>query len=268
MALKTLQDKAEALAAEYLERVRMHDELTGACADLRRERAKDIRDLHEATANTLTALLARAEAAEGKIENAGQAMAETQPSWEYRCHAITAALGMDFGGPTPDGIPEEHTWYSHNLKRANSERDAAVLKSHQYKAERDAAFAEVARLSTPPDDAEVAALSAFHDWSNNHAADWKMGALKMNGKFSRFMDPDTDTAWIGFKAGFLVALARLSHALAAERKLADDAVHELKHARAVLRHEQYLDDPGREAVIARHAARRKEETLVKHGSKT
>lgn len=54
------------------------------------------------------------------------------------------------------------------------------------------------------------------------------------------------------------ALTRLSHAHAAERKLADDAVHELKHARAVLRHEQYLDDPGREAVIARHAARRKE----------
>ena len=110
---------------------------------------------HWKTAHVLTALLARAEAAEGKIENAGQAMAETQPSWEYRCHAITAALGMDFGGPTPDGIPEEHTWYSHNLKRANSERDAAVLEAHQYKAERDAALAEVDRLSTPPDDAEM-----------------------------------------------------------------------------------------------------------------
>lgn len=71
----------------------------------------------------------------------------------------------------------------------------------------DAAVEEVARLSTPPDDADVAALSAFRDWANKHAAIWKMGAIKMNGKFSRFMDPDTDTAWIGFKAGFLATHA-------------------------------------------------------------
>lgn len=94
------------------------------------------------------ALLARAEAAEDKIENAVQAMAETQPSWEYRCHAIVSALGVDFGGPTPEGIPEEHTWYARNLKRANTERDSAVERASALKAERDAALAEVARLST------------------------------------------------------------------------------------------------------------------------
>jgi hypothetical protein len=58
---------------------------------------------------------------EEKIENAGQAMAETSRSWEHRCFSIMNALGMDFGEPTPD-IPEQDGWYAMNLKR--TEEDA------------------------------------------------------------------------------------------------------------------------------------------------
>lgn len=64
-------------------------------------------------------------------------------------------------------------------------------------AERDAALAEVARLSTPPDDAEVAELVAVH-----------------RGK-------DDGTVRGGFHRATADALTRLSHALAAEKKLAD-----------------------------------------------
>lgn len=72
------------------------------------------RDIIEA-ADEIERLRGRLAEVEEKIENARQAMSETQPSWEYRCHAIMAALGCNYGGPTPD-IPEEHTWYAKNLK--------------------------------------------------------------------------------------------------------------------------------------------------------
>ena len=69
---------------------------------------------------TLARALERARVAEAKIENAAQAMAETSPSWERRCHSIMAALELDFGGPTPD-IPEQDSWYAMNLKRVEDE---------------------------------------------------------------------------------------------------------------------------------------------------
>lgn len=80
-------------------------------------------------ADEIERLSARLAEVEEKIENAKQAMSETQPSWEYRCHAIVAALGCNYGGPTPD-IPEEHTWYARNLKlnKDRAERLEAALK--------------------------------------------------------------------------------------------------------------------------------------------
>ena len=69
----------------------------------------------------------RARIAEGKIENAAQAMAETSPSWERRCHSIMAALELDFGGPTPD-IPEQDSWYALNLKRTQDELFDAQMR--------------------------------------------------------------------------------------------------------------------------------------------
>src|SRR5690606_19103945 len=43
--------------------------------------------------------VAKREEAEGKIENAVMAMAETQPSWGWRISRVFGALGSDFGGP-------------------------------------------------------------------------------------------------------------------------------------------------------------------------
>lgn len=57
---------------------------------------------------------------EAKIENAGLAACETQPSWERRCYAIMAALGLDYGEPSPD-IPEQNGWYARNLAQKDRE---------------------------------------------------------------------------------------------------------------------------------------------------
>lgn len=73
-------------------------------------------------ASDLDALLAERDAALDKIENAMQSMSETQPSWERRCHAIMSALGLSFGGPTPD-IPEQSGWYARNLKLAEDKAE-------------------------------------------------------------------------------------------------------------------------------------------------
>ena len=88
----------------------------------------------------LEALAAELDALQSRIENAEQAMSETQPSWEYRCHAIMAALGTNYGGPTPD-IPEEHTWYARNLKRAQDhaytlQTENAALRARAAEVER------------------------------------------------------------------------------------------------------------------------------------
>ena len=66
------------------------------------------------------ALQDRIEELEAYIENAGQAMSETSPNWEARCHAIMTALNMDFGGYSED-LPEVGSWFevtnSKNLAR-------------------------------------------------------------------------------------------------------------------------------------------------------
>lgn len=49
------------------------------------------------------------------------------------------------------------------------------------------------------------ALEAFKEWTMKHKADWPLGAMIVNGKFSHFLDSDTDTAWIGFYAGWMLA---------------------------------------------------------------
>lgn len=76
----------------------------------------------------------RARTAEEKIENAAQAMAETSPSWERRCHSIMAALELDFGGPTPD-IPEQDSWYAMNLKRTQDELFNAQVRIRELERE-------------------------------------------------------------------------------------------------------------------------------------
>jgi hypothetical protein len=43
-------------------------------------------------------------------------------------------------------------------------------------------------------------LKAFISWTKKHPANWDVGAVRVNGVFQRFMDPETDTAWMGFEA--------------------------------------------------------------------
>lgn len=69
---------------------------------------------------------------EDKIESAGLAMAETSTSWERRCFSITAALGMDFGDPTPD-IPEQDSWYALKLKRAEDDAFTSRMEAFESK---------------------------------------------------------------------------------------------------------------------------------------
>lgn len=45
-------------------------------------------------------------------------------------------------------------------------------------------------------------LSAFIKWTKQHHANWNLSPVHVNGQFSRFMDPDTDTAWMGFEAAW------------------------------------------------------------------
>lgn len=45
-------------------------------------------------------------------------------------------------------------------------------------------------------------LSAFVKWTKQHRAHWNLSPVYINGQFSKFMDPDTDTAWMGFEAAW------------------------------------------------------------------
>ena len=129
MNIKTDREAVERLVAEYRERVRMHDELTGACADLRRERTRDIRDLHEATVNTLTALFARAEAAEAEV-----ARLSTPPD----ALALVAAAYRDAG----DQCRKERRNVSHLLSNPPQSDAARMIAIHI--AERTPADAQAA----------------------------------------------------------------------------------------------------------------------------
>lgn len=40
----------------------------------------------------------------------------------------------------------------------------------------------------------------FEQWTRDHQATWRIGTLIVNGRFSHYTDPDTDTAWLGFYA--------------------------------------------------------------------
>lgn len=56
-----------AMIAEYRRRVELHDNLTGACVELRREKGQQARDFNAATADTLATLLDALEAAQATI---------------------------------------------------------------------------------------------------------------------------------------------------------------------------------------------------------
>ena len=43
-------------------------------------------------------------------------------------------------------------------------------------------------------------LERFMEWTRQHPAEWDLRTMKVNGRVSHFMDPDTDTAWLGFNA--------------------------------------------------------------------
>lgn len=56
---------------------------------------------------------------------------------------------------------------------------------------------------------------AFKKWTEAHPANWNLGAMWNDGKFVQFMDPDTDTAWLGFSAGWAAARTRVPELIAA-----------------------------------------------------
>ena len=85
---------------------------------------------------TILALCDEVERLRGLIENASQAASETQPSWEHRCYAITSALGLDFGEPTPD-IPEQSGWYAHKMKQMEEDQFAKVAEISRLRAENE-----------------------------------------------------------------------------------------------------------------------------------
>ena len=127
-------------------------------------------------------------------------------------------------------------------KRPPCKKTAQVLTA--LLAERDAALAEVARLSTPPDDAEVAAL----------VAELGEPLVIIEGYSADYVDTDDVRERMGKAAD---AITRLSHAHAAERKLADDLADGLVEAR-----DQVWRDTAwhlkQNETLAAHAARRKE----------
>lgn len=45
---------------------------------------------------------------------------------------------------------------------------------------------------------------AFVEWTKEHPGDWKLGAMFSQGKFSHFVDPETDSAWMGFEAAWKI----------------------------------------------------------------
>ncbi|MCX2696669.1 hypothetical protein [Ochrobactrum chromiisoli] len=45
-------------------------------------------------------------------------------------------------------------------------------------------------------------LASFIKWTRQHHANWNLSPVHINGQFSKFMDPDTDTAWLGFEAAW------------------------------------------------------------------
>ncbi len=49
---------------------------------------------------------------------------------------------------------------------------------------------------------QFTALNAFLNWAkaNTKYVGWNLGPCVINGKFIHFMDPETDSAWIGFEA--------------------------------------------------------------------
>lgn len=104
----------------------------------------------------------RLEVLEAKIENAGQAMAETQRSWEHRCHAIIAALELDFGGPTPD-IPEQDSWHARKMKLADDKILQLLAKDLEQKERIEALERELAEANADADRLRKALALAEHD---------------------------------------------------------------------------------------------------------
>lgn len=165
---------------------------------------------------------------------------------------IATLYGYSDDVPTPTE-PDE-PWGDHPIRRA----DARFISASRelvpaLLAERDAALAEVARLSTPPDDAEVAGL----------VAELGEPLVIIEGYSTDYVDTDDVRERMGKAAD---ALTRLSHANAAEtvkREAMEHALHALAEACEGEPSEVFEGEIGSalthaHATLATHAARRKE----------
>lgn len=57
---------------------------------------------------------------------------------------------------------------------------------------------------------------AFKKWTDDHPANWNLGAMWDDGKFIHFIDPETDNAWLGFSAAWNIQAAALPDAKGGE----------------------------------------------------
>lgn len=121
--------------------------------------------------------------------------AKSDAGWNI---GIATLYGTSDNVPAPT-MPDE-PWGDHPIRRANASFIAASRELvPALLAERDAALAEVARLSTPPDDAEVAAL----------VAELGEPLVIIEGYSADYVDTDDVRERMGKAAD---ALTRLSHA--------------------------------------------------------
>lgn len=62
-------------------------------------------------------------------------------------------------------------------------------------------------------DAKIAELRALFEQAaktSKATTGWNLGIIRVNGKFDRYMDPETDCAWIGFYWGFFAGRRALA----------------------------------------------------------
>lgn len=54
-------------------------------------------------------------------------------------------------------------------------------------------------------DADAHIRAKFEDvMRKSKTISYPLGTMEINGQFHHYMDPDTDNAWIGFRAGYIL----------------------------------------------------------------
>ena len=195
------------------------------------------------TAQVLTALLRRAEAAEAERDALAAA------KWAEK-HSSTMNDIVQMGMARDEAIAEAKQW---------------AVDCEEFRRERDAALAEVARLSTPPDDAEVRGwIETLAETAKTHDDAYEDSGHLMDKTLAE--EARRVSAFITRLSRALAAETAKREAMEAdrdeERKLADDLASEM-WSFIVTDCDDQCDCPScktdakAKAVLVTHAARRK-----------